>query len=286
MYGYIYKRENLLNHKIYIGQHLYISDEIKLDPYYKGSGKLLKEAFKKYGEEVFTYELIDFADDPQTLNDKERYWIEYYDCISPKGYNILLGGQILFPEEERQLRAHNAAVARGTGWHHSEQTKEKIAKANTNYHHTQEAKDKMSKSKQGNTSGRGNKGSYWITDGINNFRVPKGETFDNTKYRLGRTWTQETKKKLKENYNNKICVHKDDTIKWVSKEELDTYLAGGYLLGKGPAHTKDKGNKISQSKSGAIRIINDLGKVKYIQPKDLEYYENLGFHRTYQNKKH
>lgn len=286
MYGYIYKRENLLNHKIYIGQHLYQRDEVTLDPNYKGSGKLLKEAFRKYGEEAFTYELIDYADDPQTLNEKEIYWIAKYDCLSPKGYNILLGGQILFPEEQRHERASIAAKARGTGWHHKEETRKKIAQSNTNYHHTQEAKDKMSKSKMGNTSGRGNKDTFWITDGINNYRLHKGEPYDTTKFKLGKTWSKETKIKLKENYLGKTCVHKDDIIKWVLDEEVDTYLNDGYLLGKGPAHTKDKGTKISNSKKGAIKIVNDLGKVKYIQPQELEYYEAQGFHRPVCNKKH
>lgn len=45
MYGYIYQTTNLINNKIYIGQHH--SDVF--DESYKGSRKLILRAIKKYG---------------------------------------------------------------------------------------------------------------------------------------------------------------------------------------------------------------------------------------------
>ena len=45
MYGYIYKTTNLINGKIYIGQHK--SEEY--DSSYYGSGKLIRRAIEKYG---------------------------------------------------------------------------------------------------------------------------------------------------------------------------------------------------------------------------------------------
>jgi hypothetical protein len=47
MYGYIYKTTNIVNGKIYIGQHLHDCWDFN----YKGSGKMLQKAFKKYGED-------------------------------------------------------------------------------------------------------------------------------------------------------------------------------------------------------------------------------------------
>lgn len=90
MYGYIYKRENLINHKIYIGKHKYSLPQ--LDESYRGSGKLLLRSLNKYGEENFTYELLEIADSLETLNALEQYYIKIFDCVFPNGYNISKGG--------------------------------------------------------------------------------------------------------------------------------------------------------------------------------------------------
>lgn len=48
MYGYIYQTTNLINGKVYIGQHMSES----FDANYYGSGKWLKRAIAKYGIET------------------------------------------------------------------------------------------------------------------------------------------------------------------------------------------------------------------------------------------
>ena len=45
MYGYVYETINLVNNKKYIGKRV----KSKFDINYKGSGKILKQAFEKYG---------------------------------------------------------------------------------------------------------------------------------------------------------------------------------------------------------------------------------------------
>lgn len=45
MFGYVYLTENLINGKCYIGRH----HSTEFDTKYKGTGILLKQAFKKYG---------------------------------------------------------------------------------------------------------------------------------------------------------------------------------------------------------------------------------------------
>lgn len=90
MFGYIYKRQNKINGKIYIGQHQY--DKFEIDPRYPGSGNIFKKALNKYGNENFTYELLEACDTLEDLNAKECYYIRLFDCISPKGYNLRDGG--------------------------------------------------------------------------------------------------------------------------------------------------------------------------------------------------
>ena len=90
----IYKIENLLNHKIYIGQsndiqrrfyeHKARYHDINSNCYHKP----LYCAFRKYGLENFSFEIIEECD-LAIINEKEKYWITYYNSVSPYGYNIL-----------------------------------------------------------------------------------------------------------------------------------------------------------------------------------------------------
>ena len=107
MYGYIYKRQNKINKKIYIGKHKYHLPQ--LDESYRGSGKLLLRSIAKYGEENFTYELVDTADSIEELNALEKHYIEAFNCVHPNGYNISSGGDggdtfTLLPEEDKAER--------------------------------------------------------------------------------------------------------------------------------------------------------------------------------------
>lgn len=90
MYGYIYKTTNLKNNKIYIGQHKHEN----YDPYYYGSGKLLKRAIKKYGRDSFSNEIICVCDNQDELDTKEKYYIDKLNSTNIMiGYNLLTGGQ-------------------------------------------------------------------------------------------------------------------------------------------------------------------------------------------------
>ena len=93
MYGYIYKTTNLINGKIYIGRH----KAAQFEPHkYIGSGAILKSAIEKYGFENFKCELLDIADDKESLNEKEIYWIAYYrKNFYEQLYNISKGGEAI-----------------------------------------------------------------------------------------------------------------------------------------------------------------------------------------------
>lgn len=89
MYGYIYKTVNNVNGKIYIGQK-----KGKYNCNYFGSGKLIKQAFLKYGIESFTNEMIEQCETKEKLNEREKYWISKYNSFYNVGcgYNITSGG--------------------------------------------------------------------------------------------------------------------------------------------------------------------------------------------------
>ena len=90
MYGYVYKTTNLRNNKIYIGQH---KGHI-FDPYYYGSGSWFRHALKKEGKENFKCEVLEECDTAELLNEREVYWIEFYQSRNPQiGYNLAKGGE-------------------------------------------------------------------------------------------------------------------------------------------------------------------------------------------------
>jgi len=90
MFGYIYETTNLINGKKYIGQK---KSNIFLGNKYLGSGTRLHLAIEKYGEENFIVNLIEECNSEQELNEREIYWIDFYNATaSEKYYNISIGG--------------------------------------------------------------------------------------------------------------------------------------------------------------------------------------------------
>lgn len=89
VYGYIYITTNLVNGKIYIGQ----CKSSKFKTNYKGSGKILRLAFSKYGWDSFETHLIEWCESKDELNRQEIYWIAKYNSTKHEiGYNLSLGG--------------------------------------------------------------------------------------------------------------------------------------------------------------------------------------------------
>lgn len=90
MLGYIYKTTNLINGKIYIGQHL---SEKFVGSKYLGSGIILRKAIGKYGKENFKVELLVECNTQDELDYWEQYYINYENSMDKSiGYNITKGG--------------------------------------------------------------------------------------------------------------------------------------------------------------------------------------------------
>lgn len=89
----IYKIENLINHKVYIGQSINISQRWRSHrSHYQTENGYLYRAMRKYGIENFSFEIIEECQ-PEELNDKEIKWIAYYKSNDNEyGYNLTAGG--------------------------------------------------------------------------------------------------------------------------------------------------------------------------------------------------
>ena len=91
MYGFIYITTNHVNGRQYIGQKKY--DKNGKWKKYLGIGMALKKAIAKYGLESFSKEIIEECDSKEMLDERERYWINYYNATkSDHFYNIAKGG--------------------------------------------------------------------------------------------------------------------------------------------------------------------------------------------------
>ena len=101
----IYKITNKVNGKSYIGQ----TTNSLLIRWYKHTHKssrclAIHSAIEKYGKDNFTIETIDTASTKEELNEKEKYWIEFFNTISPNGYNLKTGGNNCTYTEESLKR--------------------------------------------------------------------------------------------------------------------------------------------------------------------------------------
>lgn len=106
--NYIYKITNQINGKLYIGlttkdrptdrysQHRYLArhpeQESKMN-----QNSALHNAMRKYGIDNFTFEVIEEVPDDIDLNDREKYWINFYHTYVKdplcNGYNLTEGGE-------------------------------------------------------------------------------------------------------------------------------------------------------------------------------------------------
>jgi group I intron endonuclease len=92
----IYKIENKVNGKVYVGQSVNIESrwkahksELRRDTHYNTH---LQKSWNKYGEDNFEFSVIEECLE-QELDDKEIYWIDYYHCCEAEyGYNSQIGG--------------------------------------------------------------------------------------------------------------------------------------------------------------------------------------------------
>lgn len=82
----IYKIENLINHKVYIGQSIHIEKRWK-EHCIPSAKSLVGKAIQKYGKENFSFQIVEECEE-HLLNEKESYYIQYYQSLIPKGYNI------------------------------------------------------------------------------------------------------------------------------------------------------------------------------------------------------
>jgi hypothetical protein len=175
MKHYVYLTTNLINGKQYVGDHFG-----KIYDNYLGSGKIIIQSIKKYGKKNFKKEVLEFYNTKQEAFNGQTKWINEYDTLSPKGYNISPSGGVGVPNS-----------------FHSNVTKNKISKSKKGVLLSEEHKLNLSKAKKGNlypNIGKAKKGKVLSEE--HKLKIGKGNK--------GRIKTIEEKEKIR----NSLIGHK------------------------------------------------------------------------------
>lgn len=95
---YAYKKKSI-NKIVYVGQTINLQDRhkqhIKYDPFNINAHEYnypLSRGIRKYGEEEYQLIILESNLLQEELDDREKYWIQYYDTYF-NGYNQTIGGK-------------------------------------------------------------------------------------------------------------------------------------------------------------------------------------------------
>ena len=210
--GIIYRFTCKLNNKSYIGQT--IRPERRYKDHCKAEGdSYIHNAIRTHGLENFEYvvqENIE-ANDPvelkHTLNEREQYWISYYDSYN-NGYNNTIGGDgsAFWKHSGDHKRFASYAFL---GKRHTDETKSILSEKakirlsdptkNGMYgkHHTDEAKQKMREARLGKPSPL--KGKHHTDEAKQKNRESHLGMYDGEKNPMyGKSHTDEAKQRISE----------------------------------------------------------------------------------------
>lgn len=98
----IYRFYNEIENKSYIGQSIALENRYRQHFRYSvnkndnGYYTDFYKAIRKYGFDNFRYEILEQKDyySEEKLNEREKYWVEYYDSFK-NGYNMNPGGELV-----------------------------------------------------------------------------------------------------------------------------------------------------------------------------------------------
>ena len=206
----IYKITNIINNKVYVGQSVEL-EERKREHFRclrKGihDNIYLQNAFNKYGESCFKFEIIEFVEDNTSLlTQREQYWIDYYGGYqSSTTYNLKEAG--FHGHDSEELRLIKSRAQRGKKMPKlKEEHKRKISQSLTGIKRSVETRKKMSRPKAPRSKEHAKK----IGD-ANRGRIP---------WNKGLKATEETRKKLSLAAKGHHRVSKEQYIQIAKKLE-------------------------------------------------------------------
>ena len=209
----IYKVTNKINGKVYVGQTSLGLKRRKsqhiIDVKNNKSNCYFHNSIRKYGEENFTWMIIEKCKTKNEANLSEEWFIRYLNSYKPNGYNLTFGGEGTLKRKTSQKTRER--LSRGVkGWWDkkdsdyrrkwgeriskqntgkkrqpvSVETREKLRIANIGKKHSEEHKEKISKSLKGRVFSNEHK------EKIRETQIGEKNSF------FGKTHTEEARKKM------------------------------------------------------------------------------------------
>jgi group I intron endonuclease len=218
----IYKITSPSN-RIYIGQAVNIC--IRFSTYRKLKCKMqprLYSSFKKYGVDNHVFQVIDICDTDQ-LNDRERYWQDFYNVLSKTGLNCILTAtnekkKVISQEVKDKIRLKTKM------YKHTPEAVEKIRKSSTGRVFSEETKKKISESQIGKMVSKNTCDK--ISKALKGRKIPK-EVLAKRSISIsgGKNWRAKTIIDLETGIFYE-CITEAAEAKCIKKSTLNNYLIG------------------------------------------------------------
>ena len=251
---FIYVTENLVNGKLYIGQHRCKYEEQFTDGYL-GSGHAFTNALKKYGKDNFERIIIEYANSPEELNALEAKYVDEEVMNNPMFYNLKTGGNqnsVLSAEVRKKLSNALKGNKNPKGKIVSEETRKKLSERFKGRKISEETRLKISKTRKGTPAwNKGKTGIYSeetrkkISE-ANKRRIISEETRRKiSKISKGRKVSEETRKKLSDSLTGR--TFSEETLKKMSESRKGRKV---WNKGKTGIYSEETLKKIRQSKIG------------------------------------
>ena len=146
-YHFIYKITNLVNGKYYKGMH----STNNLDDGYKGSGSAILKSFKKYGKKNHKIEILEFCENREQLEKREREIVNLDEVKNPNSYNLAVGGNGGYFQwtDEQKKKISDALKGRKI----SKEVRENMSRGQKGRIHTEETRMKIGNANRGNKNG-------------------------------------------------------------------------------------------------------------------------------------
>ncbi len=266
---YTYIIINLINEKQYIGDH----STNNLNDGYLGSGQLIKKALKKYGKENFKKEVLELFETKQEAYNAQEKYINKYNTLVPKGYNIDPKGGSRPTSEQI-----NKKIGLGNkGKKLSERAKRQISKRTTgennpmyNHIYSETTLKKMSENNSGkNNPNFGKKMRPETKQKISNAnkgRIKTKEEKDKiSKGNQGKIRSEKTKKQISEKLKGRKFSQK--TINKMKKPKTQEHIEKMKLAQMGRIVSAETKSRISKK----IREVKKI-KCKYCQREFLPWH--------------
>ena len=205
----IYQIRNRINDKIYIGSSVdirkrwfYHKRDLKNNNH---DSRHLQSSWNMYGENNFSFEIIEVIEDITTLISREQYWIDKCMCFSDSiGYNICRkAGSSLGRKHSKETCLKISKAKKGVPYlfHHSQERKNQISEALKGKKHTIESKIKMSESHKGYKHTEEAKAKIRAKRALQVIVISEATKAKISKFfknRPGKKHSEETKKRLSE----------------------------------------------------------------------------------------